>query len=64
MRKNSRWLFGQSNGRDEYWGERGFSFLFLLSKVKRSRNIVWDKKGGEWELDGQGHLSFRLELIT
>lgn len=64
MRKNSRWLFAQSNGRDEYWGDRGFSYLFLLSKAKKSGDIVWDKNGAEWVLDGIGHLTFRLELIS
>jgi hypothetical protein len=64
MRKNSRWLFGQSNSQDLYWGESGFSYLFLLSKAKRTGDIVWDMRGGEWVLDGVGHMSFRLELIS
>jgi hypothetical protein len=64
MRKNSRWLFGQSNNQDLYWGEAGFSYLFLISKAKKTGDIVWDMRGGEWALDGVGHMSFRLELIS
>lgn len=64
MRKNSRWLIAQSNTHYEYIGEFGFSYLFLFSKDKGSGNVVWDARGGEWELDGVGHSTFRLELIS
>jgi hypothetical protein len=60
MRKNSRWLFAQANN---HYRDYNVDYLFLFSKAKKSGNVVWDVTGGEWELDGIGHSTFRLELI-
>lgn len=56
--KNKRWLLAQA---DNYYGTH--NYLFLFSRKKTSGNVVWDLAGGEWELDGVGHMSFRLELL-
>jgi len=60
MRKNSRWLFAQA---DNYYTDE-LDWLFLISQNKRRHDIVWDMRGGEWILDGVGHTTFRLELIS